>query len=113
MSKAGLGNNEEGNLARQIRKMYPDLEPSGKDRKGHRIEKLLLKKTGDGIPRWLDHYAVDGDCLTGEPYSPLSMDLVKNLIVFCEENNLTFDISAKSWHFPFWSIRISIKKKDA
>jgi hypothetical protein len=110
MTKDGFIDNEEGKLAKQIREIYPNLKPSGKGREGHRIERLLLKETGGGIP--IDHYAVDGDCFIGEPYSPISMDYLKHLIAICERNNLTFDVSSKSWHFPFWSIRISIKKKD-
>lgn len=108
----GFGEDESSELARKIRDLYPSLKPSNKGQIGKSIEKLFrYDPESEMIPPtgWLDHSAINGDTFISEPYG-VGMDNLKQLISFCEENKLSFFISAQSWHFLFSTIRIVLKK---
>lgn len=75
--------------------------------------KTLSKRNngmGDGIP-CTDHRRYLGEKVINEPYN-ISMDEVKDLIIYCESNNLTFRIDGDSAHLPGRCIRIIMSKKD-
>jgi hypothetical protein len=107
--KERFGEGPEADLAIAARKLYPKLKPSGKGRVGHSIKKRLMKLQQTRW-HWLDHYEVDGDTFISEPYA-ISEEDVKQLIEACDSLDLTFSISAQSWHYPHHTLRITIKKK--
>ncbi len=83
------------------------------------------------IPRFLDHigrYKEDGkkgyvlgepcgmggirrEYVTGEPYG-LDSIMVRDLVAFCDKNNLDFHISADSGYYPGATILVRVFKKD-
>lgn len=89
--------------------------------KGHTcIQRLIGKRTCDGSncrPPGSDHAKLwirDGKpfSFTFEPYH-LRKNVLKELIIFCEDHGLDFEISNSSMHFPagttFVDIRVSKK----
>lgn len=73
--------------------------------------KALIKKNrgmGDHIP-CTDHRRNLNEMVINEPYD-VHMEAIKKLIVFCEENGLSFMIDGRSAHFPGKCFRILITK---
>lgn len=46
-----------------------------------------------------------------QPYGPIHMHTLKDMIKVCEENNITFDIRGDSDHYPGRTIMIEWSKK--
>ena len=78
------------------------------------LQKRLIKEGyvyGLYNPAWIDHaYFNEKGELVSEPYSR-SMDNFKELIAFCEANNLTFHVTGTSKWFPGKTFRIIIKPR--
>ncbi len=84
------------------------LRPSGK---GREARKIFRETRGDMKAHgWLDHPDFDGDTFISEPYT-LGIPTLKNLIQFCEKNNLELTISGRSWWNPGDTLRIELEKK--
>lgn len=47
-----------------------------------------------------------------QPYGPIHMHTLKEMIRICEENNIEFDIRPDSDHVPGWTIMIEWRKKE-
>ena len=104
-----FGNAPHDTIARLYQYFSPEEKPSRKGRVGKQIGRKVINQSFEHD--WLDHFSADGNKFISEPYN-LSLETAKTLINFCEENNLTFNITGASWHFPGWTLRITIIKKD-
>lgn len=64
-------------------------------------------------PRWhIDHFYIDEDGFaTQHPYS-ISMEKLKDVIQWCDENRYTFTIDAASAYFPAHTFRIRFHRVD-
>jgi hypothetical protein len=74
-----------------------------------------LTGTTNEFPPYTDHpvkFNKNGKphSLISQPY-PLDMSYMKEIIGYCEQNNLTFCVSCWSWHFPGSTILIEFTKK--
>jgi hypothetical protein len=88
---------------RRKKKINPSEKPEW-------LKELQEKHGGwDFIP-CTDHRRCDGENVVNEPYS-VSMAQLKELISFCEEENLYFYIDGNSTHFPGYCIRIVVSKR--
>lgn len=47
-----------------------------------------------------------------QPYGPIHMHTLKEMIEIYEKNNLEFDIRGDSDHYPGWTIMIEWRKKE-
>ena len=73
------------------------------------FNKLVRGKYQGAFPcfRWADHVGSVGDRLTFEPYG-LESDDVRELISFCDDNQLDYHVSALCQWYPTRTVLIQI-----